>query len=168
MRHAFLLGEEAHDIGLSRSREGYRLHIDGQELSIKLLPGEAGDWVLHSGHAVDHLAIATTGDDTYIHLDGETYHLRFEHALQRLAQMAEGSTADSIKATMPGSLISLAVSTGQHVSKGETLLVMESMKMETTIVAPRDGVIAEVAVAPGQTFDKDAVLVTLEPEAVVE
>jgi biotin carboxyl carrier protein len=49
------------------------------------------------------------------------------------------------------------------VSKGQTLLVMESMKMETTLVAPRDGVVATVRFEKGQTFERDAVLLTLEP-----
>jgi len=40
---------------------------------------------------------------------------------------------------------------------------MESMKMETTLVAPRDGVIAAITYAKGQSFDRDAVLLSLEP-----
>ncbi len=165
MKHGFVIYDDEHDVGLSRAAQGYRLHLNGQVLKFDLQPGEAGDWVLKSGHAIDHLHIAVDGDDVHIHLDGETYQLRFEHALQRLAELADGSAVDSIKASMPGSLISLDVATGDAVKKGQTLLVMESMKMETTIVAPRDGVIADVQVSAGQTFDKDAVLLSLEPEA---
>ena len=43
------------------------------------------------------------------------------------------------------------------------MLVMESMKLETTIAASRDATIRSVHVAPGQAFDRDAVLVTFEP-----
>ena len=164
MQHGFKLGEAEFDIGLSRAEEGYRLHIEGQSLPLNLVPGEEGDWVLHMGHDVDHVSLAVDGDDVFIHLDGECYQLQFEHALQRLAEMAEGNSADSIMATMPGSLVSLDVTEGDSVSAGQTLLVMESMKMETSIVAPRDGVIETIHVAVGQTFDKDAPLVTLESE----
>ncbi|MFZ2468009.1 MAG: acetyl-CoA carboxylase biotin carboxyl carrier protein subunit [Parvibaculum sedimenti] len=45
------------------------------------------------------------------------------------------------------------------------MLVMESMKMQTTIASPRDGVIAAVAYEKGQTFDRDALLLSLEPAA---
>lgn len=165
MQHGFKLGEAEYDIGLSRAQDGYRLHLDGKTILVNLIQGEEGDWVLTTGNSIDHITIAQDGDDVFVHLDGEVYHLQFEHALQRLSEMTEGSSADSVKATMPGSLVSLDVAEGDQVATGETLLVMESMKMETTIVAPRDGVIKTLHVAVGQTFDKDAVLVTLEPEA---
>ncbi len=168
MKHGFKFNDNEYDIGLSRSAQGYRLHHDGQAWPFTLQPGEEGGWILGSSaggrRVIEHLAVAVDGDDVHIHLDGHTHTLRFEHALERLAQLNEAGAADAIRATMPGSLISLAVAAGDAVKKGQTLLVMESMKMETTIVAPRDGVIAEVLVAAGQTFDKDAVLLSLEPQ----
>lgn len=165
MKHGFLLNDQEYDVGLSRAAQGYRLHRGEQIMEFDLQAGEAGGWLLQSGHQVDELQIALDGDDVHIHLDGETYQLRFEHALQRLAELGDAASADAIKASMPGSLISLDVATGDKVRKGQTLLVMESMKMETTIVAPRDGVVAEVHIAPGQTFDKDAVLLSLQAES---
>jgi len=62
--------------------------------------------------------------------------------------------------------VALHAKPGQSVARGETLLVMESMKMETTIIAPRDGVIEVVHFAVGQTFDRDALLLSLEAIAV--
>ncbi len=168
MKHGFKFKDAEYDVGLSRSGDGYRLHLNGQTWPFTLHPGEEGNWILSSQNGgrtvIDHLAVAVDGDDVHIHLDGETHSLRFEHALERLAQLNEAGAADAIRAAMPGSLISLSVATGDAVKKGQTLLVMESMKMETTIVAPRDGVIAEVLVAAGQTFDKDAVLLSLESQ----
>lgn len=164
MQHAFKLNETEYDVGLSRAKEGYRLHVNGKTIAVKLIEGPEGDWILTTGTDVDHITLAQDGDDVYIHLDGETYQLQFEHALQRLAEIAVGAAADSVKATMPGSLVSLDVSEGDHVVTGQTILVMESMKMETTIVAPRDGIVETLHVAVGQTFDKDSLLVTLQPE----
>ncbi len=169
MQHGFKLLDAEHDIGLSRAREGYRLHLNQGderiEIPVSLIQGEEGDWVLNVNGEVDHISLALDGDDVFIHLDGEVYQLTFEHALQRLAEMSAGAAADNVKATMPGSLVSVAVAEGDHVKTGQTLLVMESMKMETTIVSPRDGVVQSIQFTPGQTFDKDAVLITLEPEA---
>lgn len=98
-----------------------------------------------------------------MHLDGEAYALRYQHPLDRLAAAAAGNAEDRILAPMPGSVVSIAVKVGDAVTRGQTLLVMESMKMETTIAAPRDGVIAEVSYEQGQTFDRDALLLSLEP-----
>ncbi len=164
MKHGFKVGDADYDIGLSRTADGYCLHLGSEHFAFQLRPAEAGGWILASGSEVDHLAIAVDGDQVHIHLDGETYQLRFEHALQRLAELNESSAADVIRSAMPGNLISLDVAVGDHVKQGQTLLMMESMKMETTIVAPRDGVVAELHVAPGQSFDKDALLLTLEAQ----
>lgn len=164
MRHGFKLGETDYDIGLSRAHSGYRLHIEDREVPVDLAAGEAGSWVLRCGDSMDHAVIAVDGDDIHIHLDGNTYHLRYEHPLQRLAELHEAEAGDTVKATMPGSLVALEVAEGDHVTTGQTLLVIESMKMETTFAAPRDGVVQTVHVGAGETFDKGAALVTLEPE----
>jgi biotin carboxyl carrier protein len=66
---------------------------------------------------------------------------------------------------MPGVVIAVHAAEGQTVARGDTLVVIESMKLETAIKAPRDGVIATVHVAVGKTFDRAAPLVTLAPEA---
>ena len=109
------------------------------------------------------MLIATRGDEVFIHLDGEAYALRYEHPLTRLAHAAQGAAEAQLRAPMPGSVVSLAVKPGDAVTKGQTLLVIESMKMETTLAAPRDGEVATVHVAVAQTFDRDAVLLELQP-----
>lgn len=164
MKHGFRLGDTDYDIGLSRAHSGYRLHIDEREVPIDLTPGEQGNWKLRCGDTITPAAIAVDGDDIHIHLDGSTYHLRYEHPLQRLAELHEADSGDTIHATMPGSLLSLEVAEGGHVTTGQTLLVIESMKMETTFAAPRDGIVQIVHVGAGETFEKGAALVTLEPQ----
>ncbi|MBL8382478.1 MAG: acetyl-CoA carboxylase biotin carboxyl carrier protein subunit [Burkholderiales bacterium] len=64
---------------------------------------------------------------------------------------------------MPGTVISVNAAPGQSVTRGQGLLVMESMKLETTVSAPRDGVLKAIHVGTGQTFDRDALLVEFEP-----
>lgn len=151
MHHAFKLNGQEYDVELSRARDGYRLHVGGQVIPVATgaLPG----------------TVATRGDDVFIHFEGETYQLTYEHPLERLAHQGHGAAEDSLRAPMPGSLVVVHAKPGQKVAKGEALLVMESMKMETTLAAARDGVVAQVHFAPGQTFDRDAVLITLEPNA---
>ena len=163
MHHAFKLGDTEHNVELSRAREGYRLHIDGMPVPVNLKTGADGHcWLTVNGETCE-VFLATRGDDVFVHLDGEAFQLTYEHPLERLAHQAHGGSEDGVRAPMPGSLVNAPVTAGQQVSRGETLLVMESMKMETTIVAPRDGVVQAVHFAPGQTFDRDALLLTLEP-----
>jgi biotin carboxyl carrier protein len=162
MHHAFKIGESEVNLELSRAREGYRLHVGDQVIPVDLKTGADGRrWLTVNGETVE-VFIATQGDDVFIHLDGEAHQLSYEHPLERLAHQAHGGAEDVIQAPMPGSLVSVSVKAGDVVTKGQTLLVMESMKMETSIVSPRDGVVAAVHFDKGQTFDRDALLLTLE------
>jgi biotin carboxyl carrier protein len=162
MHHAFKLGEADHNLELSRGAEGYRLHLADNIIPIDLKVGADGKTWLTVDGAHHEVVIATRGDDVFVHFDGEAYQLRYEHPLKRLAEAGLGGAEDSVRAPMPGSIVSVQIKVGDAVTKGQTLLVMESMKMETTIIAPRDGVVAAVTYDKGQTFDRDALLLSLE------
>ena len=62
---------------------------------------------------------------------------------------------------MPGTINSVKVAGGQSVKKGDVLVILEAMKMENEIMAPRDGVIASVNVAQGASVNTGDVLVSL-------
>jgi pyruvate carboxylase len=68
-----------------------------------------------------------------------------------------------VAAPIPGLIASLGVSVGAKVAKGDKLLMMEAMKMQTTVYAPMDGVVAEVPVALGETVEAKDLLVKLRP-----
>jgi acetyl-CoA/propionyl-CoA carboxylase biotin carboxyl carrier protein len=70
----------------------------------------------------------------------------------------------SLEAPMPGTVVQLRVQPGTAVSAGETLVVMESMKMEISVAAPRDGSIAAVFVAAGDQVERGATLIELAEE----
>ena len=62
---------------------------------------------------------------------------------------------------MPGVILRVEVSQGQAVKSGQLLLVMEAMKMENEILAPRDGTVAQILVQKGATVDTGAPLLIL-------
>jgi 3-methylcrotonyl-CoA carboxylase alpha subunit len=66
-----------------------------------------------------------------------------------------------LTAPMPGKVVSFQVNAGDTVSRGQPLAVMEAMKMEHTIAAPADGVIAELLYAPGDQVLEGAELLTM-------
>ena len=68
---------------------------------------------------------------------------------------------EAVKAPMPGNILKVAVSAGQAVKEGELLVVLEAMKMENEIFAPKAGTVAQVLVQKGSTVDTDATLVVL-------
>ena len=67
-----------------------------------------------------------------------------------------------IKTPLPGVIIDVKVNVGDTVSKGQTVVVLEAMKMENNINTDRDGKVAAIAVAKGETVADGAVLITLE------
>ena len=69
--------------------------------------------------------------------------------------------AETVKAPMPGKILSVAVSAGQAVKKGETLLILEAMKMQNEIAAPHDAVVSEVRVSANQTVSTGDDMVVL-------
>ncbi len=75
------------------------------------------------------------------------------------------STSDSpdIKAPMPGTILQIKAAVGDTVTAGQTLLIMESMKMEMTLKAATDGVVKEICCQDGQMVDMGTVLIQIQP-----
>ena len=82
-------------------------------------------------------------------------------ALPEITPAAAPAGATTVEAPMPGKILNIKVSAGQAVKFGETVIVMEAMKMETEIVAPADGTVAQILVKAGDAVDTGAALVTL-------
>ncbi|MDI4666548.1 acetyl/propionyl/methylcrotonyl-CoA carboxylase subunit alpha [Xanthobacter autotrophicus] len=80
----------------------------------------------------------------------------------RLASQAATGTAGRLVAPMPGTIIRIAVEEGQEVAKGAALVVVEAMKMEHTVAAPRDGKVKALKFAVGDLVDEGAELLVLE------
>jgi geranyl-CoA carboxylase alpha subunit len=76
-----------------------------------------------------------------------------------------GASANEVRAPFNGKLVALAARAGARVTRGQTLMTIESMKIEHQITAPRDGAVAAVPVAPGQQVTPGQVLLTFEPES---
>jgi pyruvate carboxylase len=76
---------------------------------------------------------------------------------------ADPDNAAHIASPMPGKVSSVAVRTGQAVKKGERLLSIEAMKMETAVYSPRDGKVGEISVDAGSAVEaRDLLLVLLD------
>ena len=77
------------------------------------------------------------------------------------APKAAPAAGVQVKSPLPGSIIKVLVSEGQAVKKGDTLLTLESMKMENPVLAEQDGTVKQIAVTPGQNVMQDDLLIVL-------
>lgn len=106
------------------------------------------------------------GDATQVWLDGEVFTFVPKDPRQREGGGAnQAVSTGTVKAQMPGKILSIAVRPEQTVTKGQNLFVMESMKMELALDAPFDGTVEAVEITVGQMVAQGDVLVKIAPAA---
>lgn len=135
----------------------------------------ASDGPMPSGHRVVDGAVGPAGADgkrsVEVVVDGWRFVLVVEDAARAaLRERATGAGDDAnrsggvleIRAIIPGRVASVAVTPGDTVEAGQTLLAVEAMKMQNELRAPRGGTVSRVAAATGATVEVGDVLVVLE------
>ncbi|MFI7013502.1 biotin carboxylase N-terminal domain-containing protein [Streptomyces sp. NPDC050164] len=100
--------------------------------------------------------------------DGDAWHVRDHDPVAASLSRAAHAGADSLTAPMPGTVTVVKVAVGDEVSAGQSLLVVEAMKMEHVISAPHAGKVTELDVAPGSTVAMDQVLAVIAPHEEAE
>ncbi|MFI6376575.1 biotin carboxylase N-terminal domain-containing protein [Streptomyces sp. NPDC050546] len=100
--------------------------------------------------------------------DGDAWHVRDHDPVAASLSRAAHAGADSLTAPMPGTVTVVKVATGDEVTAGQSLLVVEAMKMEHVISAPHAGKVTELDVAPGSTVAMDQVLAVIAPHEEAE
>lgn len=89
---------------------------------------------------------------------------RFDMLLEKMGMNAtSGARVNNVRAPMPGLIIELRVKDGDQVKAGETLLILEAMKMENIIKSPGDATVRSVKVRMGQGVEKNQVLIEFNP-----
>jgi acetyl-CoA carboxylase biotin carboxylase subunit len=156
-----LLGEDGHDPWTVR--DGWRLNR-APVMKTAVAVGDDADWFDPSEHMVGEdlsmplvtdlsarrFAVTTGGDSVLVEVPD------FEAEAEALAG------GDAVKAPMPGKVIAVNVKPGDTVEKGQVVAVMEAMKMEHSLTAPRDGVVEEIGAYVGAQVPEGEVLVALE------
>lgn len=85
----------------------------------------------------------------------------YDQLLERLGlDFGESDAPDDIIAPMPGRVLDVAVKPGETVEKGQSILVLEAMKMENVIKANGNGIVSTITVKPGDALEKGQILVT--------
>jgi biotin carboxyl carrier protein len=105
-----------------------------------------------------------------LHLDGDRYEVDVVDERTRAIQAMTGQGAApqgprAVRAPMPGLIVRVAVEPGDHVKAGQSVVIIEAMKMENDLKAESAGIVASVAATPGQAVEKGATLVEFKAEA---
>lgn len=102
-----------------------------------------------------------------IRIGGETFEVAIQSDLDALIEkmgyeLGSSRIMNSIKAPMPGIIIDILVEPGQQVKEGESLVILEAMKMENAILSPSNATIKHILVKKGDTVEKNKLLIELE------
>ncbi len=157
------LDDKVHHVTILRRHPHLVLVIDGEEHEITRLPGSGdGRGIMSIGGHEVAFARTTLGDRQIVRLGGRTFDVSLVDPFSKGG--AAGGAQNVLKAPMPGSVIAVHRQPGDKVVRGEPLITIESMKLQTALPAPRDGVVSTVLRTEGETFEKEEVIATLEPE----
>ncbi len=160
-RLAFADGDTTIDLVVHGHDGDYRIERDGETHAIAGARLQAGELSLRIDGAMQRFSARAQGDGVLVHDGRQRLHLRSEAVYRRTSE-ASAATEHRIRAPMPGRVVVVQKQPGDTVSAGDVVLVIEAMKMELALKAPRDGVLAEVRAQAGDFVEGDAVLATLE------
>ena len=163
-RFTALVGEATHALEVEPLGEGrYRIAIDGRERIVDGRETGAGTFSLLIDHAAAEVSVTSRGDEFQVAVGGRTHRLRLlDERARRRQRAAAVDGAREVRAAMPGKVVAVLVEAGARVERGQGLLVIEAMKMENEIAAPRAGTVAEVRVKPGQAVEAGELLARID------
>ncbi len=157
------VAEREHDVRIVRRESGYLVTIDGIERLVDAHKLE-GDFysILFDGKSYE-VSVEAQGDDYRVrHGAAEEIVRMADPSRAGREEARKGSGPEAVTAVMPGKCVRVLVVEGEDVTQEQGLVVIEAMKMENEIPAPRAGRVKSIAVSPGQAVETGAELLILE------
>lgn len=163
MKYVILINDRRFEVEIDKNGQ---LLIDGAPREVDFL---------HLGDSLYSIIIENQSYETVIEEDEATYEVLMrghrypvqvmDERAQLLASRRGGLAAEtgeiSIKAPMPGLIVALPVSEGETVVAGQTVAILESMKMQNELKTPREGTVQRVSVTTGQSVEQNKLLITI-------
>jgi biotin carboxyl carrier protein len=185
MSYISTIQQQTYTVDTEENGQQRRVIIDGQEYQLDWrriaplaadarghTPGGGRFSLVITGKSYDVVArnitpSGTKNSQTYeITIAGQRFEVTVEdehtRTLEELARSGVHSGAASIQAPMPGLVVNVLVEPGTSVTEGQTVAVLEAMKMENDLLSPITGTVKEIRVEKGQTVDQNQVLVVIE------
>ena len=163
MEQKFNFFEQTHKVSFEERDEFYKFQIDdGQEYNISKVEIESNLVSFkHKGKTYNIFYVAEK-EQVFLSIEGENYTLQLERDVSSKSKSGKQQKGDSVVSPMPGLLVKIPVKVGDEVKSGETLAIVEAMKMQNELPAPRDGIIKQINGKEGEQVDALQVIVELE------
>ena len=153
--------QNSQSIEIVPSGKSYRLTIGDETLEAEVLQSKGGklDLLIDGKHVTAY--VTSDNAKRWITINGQTLVLTKSSSTRKDGHGHHHAPGE-LTAPMPGQVRALHVSEGEPVTKGQTLLVLEAMKMEIRVQAPRDGTVKKLFVQQGQTVEREQILIEVE------
>jgi acetyl/propionyl-CoA carboxylase alpha subunit len=155
-----------HEVAVTPAGEGYVLEIDGTPVTVdsRLLRGGSLRSLIVDGRSYES-ATMPVRDGMDVYVSGDVFRFRVTDLLWARAEgsvLAAARGREDVLSPMPGAVVRILVAVGESVDPGQTVAVVEAMKMQNDVAAVRGGQVTEIRAEAGAVVDQGAVLVVLD------
>lgn len=164
MKYIADLGDHEYEIEINGEDE---IIIDGEasEIDFRSVAGQQVYSLLINGRSYEAL-VRPSNEGLEVLLQGQFFIVSVDDERELRLKQTSGPTVSEggefhLKSPMPGLIISVRVREGQQVTRGDRLIVLESMKMQNELKSPRDGTIRSLRIKAGDNVEQNQVLLTV-------
>lgn len=165
MELGFSIAQKNYSLSIQKKNEHYQVKIGDQNIKLEAVAVTPNCIMVTDEHGTQRFYIASTTDKTYVHFNGCQYIL--DHPKQK-EKTSFGSddqllgTDTGICAPMPGKILKILVQESQKVVPKQNLVIVEAMKMEHNIRAPRNGIVTKINFNEGDLVDTGQEILEIE------
>ena len=163
MRISAKAGRQLLDVTIERRNGTYSVEIDGVQYEVDSHKLEADFYSILTGGRSYEVSVEITRDGYRVrHGAAEQLVTLSDPGRQARVDLAASQGSAAVVSAMPGKVVRVLVNEGDTVEAGQGVIVVEAMKMENEITAPRPGRVSSIAVQPDQTVESGAELLVIE------
>ncbi|WP_159931013.1 acetyl-CoA carboxylase biotin carboxyl carrier protein subunit [Oceanicoccus sp. KOV_DT_Chl] len=157
MQPKYILNGVTHTAAPVRVADEITLNIDSHLVSVRIEKLGLHHYELFLNGVHYPCYVAQDGENIFIHMHGKSWSLELASEFSS-AGSGENVGGGVVRAPMPGVVVDVYVANGDQVVEGQSLMLIESMKLQTEVKAAISGIVDQVNVESGNTFEKSSVL----------
>jgi biotin carboxyl carrier protein len=163
MRYVTIINDKKYEIDIDRDGQ---ITVNGHARDVDFLPLTGALYSILMDNNSYEVLVEEREGEVEVQMRGRLFNARVMDERAVLLAETRGELDGEqgevvVKAPMPGLIVAVPVSEGLEVTKGQTVIILESMKMQNELKAPKDGVVQRVHVAQGQSVEQNKPLLTI-------
>ena len=165
MEFEAILKEKEHAITVREDKEKFVVTLDGKEYIVDFCEPEESFYSLLIDGKSYEISINRNNGDYTVYLFDSTFNMQLYDPMKKMLMSTTEDTSSgpkTIVSPMPGRVVNVLVNEGDEVMKGQGIVIVEAMKMENELKAPRDGIISKIIVSTDNTVESNQPLVVIK------